>query len=1107
MSGMGTAKPYGDLMQRAARTLHQQIEEHLQTTPAHTPLQLPPGEYDGPALIAQPLHLRGHGMQTVLWSYESPVLLVTSPGVILENLMFDVTAQPSEVVVLYRNGCQPVLRQCLPAEVRALPMSQLEEVIQLGVLQPNVKLELPIVLPEVADGYQTTLPPYQVRLSRLPASPQLRRGFMIEVAGLKQDGILMETMQVRPKNHGTPLDILIVAQVGQNAPQKPLKLPALRVKAPNRLIHIGHGLELTNAHLQLATNRAFSGAAGVYAHVLPQNGECVLWLPATPPAPVRLNGKPVPKWERVVLEKGHVIDIAGTELIVEDNANPGLKHPASVTVRIDRLAGGHADFELGASAKKRFPIGGGGQWEGEVHSLVRSLVTPAASTLKIKDKAQMRVEVNEDVSKLDNGKYLLPNALVFTTQTEVISMDVHIDVNLPEHLLAVDVNTVSFINTPKTPLYQGELSGASTTFVLENQGRQPLDITLTLPVKWLEIPSAAQSFQLPSGKTVSVPVKLTALANQLIPDGKHQHSGVILISRKHGQTLTLSAETDVLPSRSPSFDLRRPNALTLTYDLNRPSYTPNLAFSLSNLGPVDGYYRCEVLSRWFEVTPPDGLIAVGATRDLQLTLSAEALRDLRQTGMYDAVLAVSGGRDARTLAEIGRFSVSVEVVDRYSDITSTPLSVNLGTCAQGDTLKSEASFTVQNIGTIAFQGNLRPHPGVSLSLDHLHLAPGQTASVKVSVRMDTGSFLVGEHTVTLFDVEGNPSMRKSNTPRASFTLTPPEPMLQVLPRVLWTGVLWRGHMGGAPALVVRLSNYGRSAWVGEVKSTLPSLLRELYPTQTLTVPPKNEMVLKFQLMEGINDLETGSHRFDQAISLVRDDQTTFIPLWLILDEPRPKLRLDRSHVVFKPHTRGDDASGTVPISLTLRNEGAREWEIDLNRSSAPDWVLVSVEKGFLETQSKTFIELRPRPAILKKLGNHTGRVILSDGQTSVEIGIQMNVVDHDIRMTPERLEFHLQSSRTITLSKKSLSAPITQTLTLHNHGVSAFQVRVGENLTFDTDLLTLMGVQEFMIDSKQAKTLTFQLKTPTQARGEQATPITLKLPGGSQKTSTITIVR
>jgi hypothetical protein len=170
-------------------------------------------------------------------------------------------------------------------------------------------------------------------------------------------------------------------------------------------------------------------------------------------------------------------------------------------------------------------------------------------------------------------------------------------------------------------------------------------------------------------------------------------------------------------------------------------------------------------------------------------------------------------------------------------------------------------------------------------------------------------------------------------------------------------------------------------------------------------------------------------------------------------------------------------------------------------------VLVSVEKGFLETQSKTFIELRPRPAILKKLGNHTGRVILSDGQTSVEIGIQMNVVDHDIRMTPERLEFHLQSSRTITLSKKSLSAPITQTLTLHNHGVSAFQVRVGENLTFDTDLLTLMGVQEFMIDSKQAKTLTFQLKTPTQARGEQATPITLKLPGGSQKTSTITIVR
>lgn len=118
-------------------------------------LALPPGEYEGPVVLARPVELQGRF--STIWAVKGPVLNIQSPGVVLKNLRIEVTGEqraavPS-VALAVSEGCQPLADKV-----------ELQGTV-VGMKDEAGSWELPAV----------------VDLGTLPVNTQSRRQFLISV--------------------------------------------------------------------------------------------------------------------------------------------------------------------------------------------------------------------------------------------------------------------------------------------------------------------------------------------------------------------------------------------------------------------------------------------------------------------------------------------------------------------------------------------------------------------------------------------------------------------------------------------------------------------------------------------------------------------------------------------------------------------------------------------------------------------------------------------------------------------------------------------------------------------------------------------------------------
>lgn len=76
-------------------------------------LELPPGEFFRQIIVDRPLTIVGRGASTWIGSRTSPTISITSPGVVLQQLMVEATGGPEYVAIEALPGTDPVLRDVI----------------------------------------------------------------------------------------------------------------------------------------------------------------------------------------------------------------------------------------------------------------------------------------------------------------------------------------------------------------------------------------------------------------------------------------------------------------------------------------------------------------------------------------------------------------------------------------------------------------------------------------------------------------------------------------------------------------------------------------------------------------------------------------------------------------------------------------------------------------------------------------------------------------------------------------------------------------------------------------------------------------------------------
>ena len=105
-------------------------------------LALPPGEFLGQVVIDKPITLEGKGKATWIGSTGPATIRVTSHGVVIRNVMVEVTTDRADVAIEATPGTQPLLENVILRGItRGVPQGNISE-----VENPPIVFTLPPVL-------------------------------------------------------------------------------------------------------------------------------------------------------------------------------------------------------------------------------------------------------------------------------------------------------------------------------------------------------------------------------------------------------------------------------------------------------------------------------------------------------------------------------------------------------------------------------------------------------------------------------------------------------------------------------------------------------------------------------------------------------------------------------------------------------------------------------------------------------------------------------------------------------------------------------------------------------------------------------------------------
>ncbi len=885
------------VLQEARASNSEEMLQALQEVADGAEIQLEHGcELRGPFLLDHPVRIVGHGRSTCLYSTKSPVVVIRSPGVRLENLGI-VGLGANQPAVILLGEVKPVLQQVEISKGRVITVAS-DRVVDLGDLVAGISVNVPL---EIESDEPMTIRALSSGLAVEPSSVTGpgRHGVQLRVAGsnLVAREMLISELELNAPSGRQSL-WLIGRVIDKTAPSLLQGEISLLSGEGRRYLPCPGGMLLGKAALS-----ELSGAEQLeelQAELLRDaGGYWAMVQIGVPNPPNQVNGHLLLRGQRRLLRVGDNLAVGPITLKVEGQSVAALQLDSALvdfgSVR-DRTA---ATRTLQLTYTER------GTWKGKLRATVPwiEVLTPEVQCAN-GATVQLEVRPSAAISGLAPGERHAPAALLLSGKNETLWIDAKIDVQAATILLEANPTTVDF----------GEVDSAQAVteqaVVVRNRGTRDWQGSgrLSPSATWLSLkPVHAHC---PAGREVTFKLSVNDTLNSL-PLGEKLLPGAVEFE---GEGITLQIGVRIKVKESVPILETKPQLIDFG-PIEQAATAPSRTLLVRNLGKKDWTGTVRTAVPWLKPASPNAFCPVGG----QVPLSFSASTQL-QPGEYKEVVAVTfGGALVPTPT-----SAHILITEPAPVVEFGPALLDFG-----EVLYPEAavrSVTVRNRGRRDWKGTLRPIVAwLTLPSSDCLCPAGAEESIEVRttdriVDLPPGECLLP--TALTFDgmgVKGEIGAR----------VVVPAPVPRV---VLDTALLDFGEVedpAAAPVQLIRLRNEGKREFSGAVRSA-PWLTLS---ASTLRCAAGGEASLLVRLNSQMETLSAGSLREAEALILEGEGIRLTVEAQLrIREKPVPEVEpliIDFGNV--------QDWQSAPSAYLRVRRRGGRgDWRTEVH--TTPPWL-------------------------------------------------------------------------------------------------------------------------------------------------------------------------
>jgi hypothetical protein len=655
---------------------------------------------------------------------------------------------------------------------------------------------------------------------------------------------------------------------------------------------------------------------------------------------VTLEFKPIPGWDlptnntvQVTLGQLTVVQATYTPSTAQMGVTPGGSlvssgytdgpfNPPSIVYSLTNLSGSNLSWTVSATAN----------WLS---------VSPSSGTLAGGATTNVQVSISANANGLAPGNYT--DTVGFTNLSNGsgnTSRSASLSVVLPPGNLGVSPAG----GLASSGYTGGPFSPPSLSYGLTNAGGSSLNWAASAIANWLSV--SPSSGTLAGGASTNVQVSISANANGLAPGNYTDTVGFTNLSSGLGNTSRLASLSVVLPPGNLGVS---PTAGLASSGYSGGPFSPaSTTYGLTNVGGSNLSWTVSATANWLSVSPSTGTLAGGASTNVQVSISANAI-GLAAGNYTDTVgftnLSSGLGNTTRSASlsvvlPLGNLGVSPTAGLASSGYTGGPFSPPSILYALTNAGGSNLSWTVS---AAANWLSVSPSSGT--------LAGGASTNVQVSISASANGLAAGNYTDTVGFT--NLSSGLGNTNRsASLSVVLPPGNLGVSPAA---GLASSGYTGGpfSPASISYvLTNAGGSNLSWAVSAT----------ANWLSVSPSSGTLaggastnVQVSISANANGLAPGNYTDTVGFTNLSDglgNTTRSASLSVVL--PPGNLGVSpAAGLASSGYTGGPFSPASILYGLTNSGGSNLSWAV----SATSNWLSVSPSSGTLAGGASTNVQV------------------------------------------------------------------------------------------------------------------------------------------------------
>ncbi len=698
----------------------QQLREYLMQASNGDEIVIAAGtECLGPFVIDKQIKIIGGGPDATmhtLFASQSPVLIITSPGVTIRNISVHYAGRGDGVAILAMPGTDPNLVNL--DIMGAQDIIRSDQLLDLGTLTlapSTIPLEVDTI---DAATLSLNLAGGSVTPSQLPAA-----GAYIVNMALDPDAALA----------GQTLFGSLALKMGS---QEELIWLKAEVESAVRPGTIGKTIQLSasNGHILSSSSQitigpvelqSVLGMGNLSQHigVIAREANDVwafyrIWKTNTP---VTLNGRQLPKQGRVVLNRGDRLSIAGTDLSVDTAA---IQTPV-----IEPRTIHFGDAQAGTPVIAQFQLVNQGHqaWQGQAETTGNGL---QALTPVVNCPANQRttLELQLDLPMTPDASVRLTNAVILRNAQYSIFANIDFQAAGQVRLSVTPEQTLNFGRVSSWQAVTGE-------FTIRNDGTQPITGLITAIPAWLKL--GTDQFTLAPGTSQQVMVQLTDQFENL-PPGPVVESAAISIQGDNATLYTLGVKVQ----RGDQGSSQRIHAVLKTQgsisfnQVRSSSQTLPTTIQIVNTGVAA--WQGNIVSNvpWLSVEPTQCRIEPNDS----LAITAKLLPSFDQLSLgrqdVDAGIELVNAQGVALRVPISASRVADPVTSNPNPISSSTLEFGK---VQGWQTTPSKTVVIRNTGGQAWHYSLTKVPWLNTSSEQGTIEQGQDHAITVTLNQQVAS--------------------------------------------------------------------------------------------------------------------------------------------------------------------------------------------------------------------------------------------------------------------------------------------------------------------------------------------------------------------------------